>query len=208
MDGLTVSRHPLVAHKLTLMRRRNTPVAAFRQLMRELSWLLAAEALADLPLAPVPVETPLAATTGQRLAREVCFVSILRAAEGFVPGLLELLPSASVGHVGLYRDETTLKPVCYYCKLPPDIAGRRVVVGDPMLATGGTAVEAVRLVKEAGAREIGFLCLVAAPEGVAALRAAHGDVPIHAGALDERLNAQGYILPGLGDAGDRLYGTE
>lgn len=208
MDGLTVIGHPLVAHRLALIRDRATPAGEFRRLMHELAMLLGYEALGDLALEEVGIETPLAPTTARRLGRGVAFVSILRAAEGLMPGLVELVPSARVGHVGLYRDEATLSPVRYYCKLPPGIAGDAVLVADPMLATGGTAVEAVRLVKRAGGRDIRFLCVVAAPEGVAALRAAHDDVAIFAAALDERLNEKGYILPGLGDAGDRLYGTE
>ncbi|HUF87754.1 MAG TPA: uracil phosphoribosyltransferase [Thermohalobaculum sp.] len=208
MDGLTVIGHPLVEHKLTLLRDRATPSPEVRRLMHELAGLLAYEALADLPLEDVRIETPLAPMTARRLARGVCFVSILRAAEGLVPGLIALVPSARVGHVGLYRDEETLRPVRYYCKLPADIGARAVVVADPMLATGGTAVEAIRQIKLAGARDIRFLCLVAAPEGVAALRSAHADVAVFAGALDERLNSEGFILPGLGDAGDRLFGTE
>lgn len=208
MDGLTLIRHPLVAHKLTLLRDRATPLPVVRQVMRELSWLMAYEALANLPLEEVAIETPMAPMTARRLARGVCFVSILRAAEGLVPGLMQMLPTARVGHLGLYRDEATLSPVRYYAKLPSDIASRAVVIADPMLATGGTAVEAVRQIRETGASDIRFICLVAAPEGVAALRAAHPDVPIFAAALDERLSPEGYILPGLGDAGDRLFGTE
>ena len=171
MDGLTVIRHPLVAHKLRLLRERSTPLPVVRQVMRELSWLMAYEALADLPLEDAPIETPMAPMTGRRLARGVCFVSILRAAEGLVPGLMEMLPSARVGHLGLYRDEATLAPVRYYAKLPRDIAACAVVIADPMLATGGTAVEAVRQIRETGATDIRFICLVAAPEGVEALGA-------------------------------------
>lgn len=208
MDGLTVIRHPLVEHKLTILRERTTPLPVIRQVMRELSWLMACEALADLALEEVRIETPMMPMTARRLARGICFVSILRAAEGLMPGLMDMMPSARVGHIGLYRDEDTLRPVRYYAKLPPDIAERAVVIADPMLATGGTAIEAVGQIKETGARDIRFICLVAAPEGVAALRAAHPEAPIFAGALDERLNADGYILPGLGDAGDRLFGTE
>lgn len=209
MEGLTVIRHPLIEHKLTLIRDRRTPTAEFRRLVHEISMLMAYELLRDLELEEVEIETPLTATRARKLAgKKLCFVSILRAGEGLLQGLLDLVPSARVGHIGLYRDEETLKPVRYYAKLPPDIAERVVVIADPMLATGGTAVEAIRQIKLAGARDIRFLCLVAAPEGVAALRSAHADVAVFAGALDERLNGDGFILPGLGDAGDRLFGTE
>ncbi len=209
MDGLTVISHPLVEHKLTLIRDRTTPSAEFRRLMHEVSMLLAYQVLADLELEEVRIETPLRAMTARKLAgKKLCFVSVLRAGEGLIHGLLELVPSARAGHIGLYRDEETLKPVSYYEKLPADIARRTVVVVDPMLATGGTAAEAVRRIKAAGARDIRFLALIAAPEGVEVFRAAHDDVPLFAGALDERLDENGYIVPGLGDAGDRLFGTK
>lgn len=209
MQGLTVIRHPLIEHKLTLIRDRNTPTAEFRRLLHEVSMLMAYEVLRDLELEEVTIETPLTTTTARKLAgKKVCFVSILRAGEGLLQGLIELVPSARIGHIGLYRDEATLKPVPYYCKLPVDIGARTVVVVDPMLATGGTAAEAVRRIKQAGARDIRFLALIAAPEGVEVLRAAHPDLPIFAAALDERLNEKGYIVPGLGDAGDRLFGTK
>ena len=208
MDGLTIISHPLVEHKLTLIRDRTTPTAEFRRLMHEASMLLAYEVLADLELEAVRIETPLCPMTARKLAgKKLCFVSVLRAGEGLIQGLLDLVPSARVGHIGLYRNEETLQPVPYYEKLPPDIARRTVVVVDPMLATGGTAAEAVRRIKQAGARDIRFLALIAAPEGVGVFRDAHPDVLVFAGALDERLNEKGYIVPGLGDAGDRLFGT-
>ncbi len=208
MDGLTVISHPLVEHKITLIRDRTTTTAAFRHLVREVSMLMAYEVLADLELEAVRIETPVCAMSARKLAgKKLCFVSVLRAGEGLIPGLLDLVPSARVGHIGLYRDEETLTPVPYYQKLPADIGARTVVVVDPMLATGGTAAEAVRRIKQAGARDIRFLALIAAPEGVEVFRSAHADVPVFAGALDERLNEQGYIVPGLGDAGDRLFGT-
>ena len=208
MDGLTVIRHPLIEHKLTLIRDRTTPTAEFRRLVHEISMLMAYELLRDLELEDVEIETPISTTKARKLAgKKLCFVSILRAGEGLLQGLLDLVPSARVGHIGLYRDEQTLKPVPYYAKLPADIAQRTVVVVDPMLATGGTAVAAVSRIKQAGARDIRFLSLLSAPEGVEVLRRAHPDVPIFTGALDERLNEKGYIVPGLGDAGDRLFGT-
>lgn len=206
---LTVVDHPLVRHKLTLMRRVETPSAQFRQLLREISLLLGYEVTRDLPLQDVEIETPLMATTGHQLqGKKLCFVSILRAGEGLLQGLLDLVPSARVGHVGLYRDHETLKPVRYYFKMPSALEERLCLLVDPMLATGHSAAAAITMLKEAGAREIRFLCLVAAPEGVAELQSQHPDVPIFTAALDERLNEHGYILPGLGDAGDRLFGTK
>ena len=208
LEGLTVIDHPLVEHKLTLMRDRETSTAGFRRLLREISALLAYEVLRDLELEEVGIETPVAPMRARRLAgKKLCFVSVLRAGDGLLQGLLDLVPAARVGHLGLYRDPETLQPVSYYNKLP-EMADRLAIVVDPMLATGGSGAAAVTEVKRSGAREVRFLALVAAPEGVAAFRAQHPDVPIFTAALDERLNEKGYIVPGLGDAGDRLFGTK
>jgi uracil phosphoribosyltransferase len=209
MVGLTVINHPLVEHKMTLIRDKNTPTAVFRRLLREISMLMAYEALRDLELEDVAIDTPVCPMIARKLAgKKLCFVSVLRAGDGLLQGLLELVPSARVGHIGLYRDPATLMPVTYYCKLPEDIGARTVVVVDPMLATGGSAADAVAKVKAEGAKDVRFLALIAAPEGVETFRKAHPDVPIFTGALDERLNEHGYIVPGLGDAGDRLFGTK
>ena len=205
---LVVVEHPLVQHKLTLLRMKQTPVAEFRRLVREIAHLLAYEITRDLPLATVPIETPLTATEAKMLAgKKVCIVSILRAGNGLLEGMLELIPSARVGHIGLWRDPATLQPVEYYYKVPTDIAERPVIVVDPMLATANSAARAVERLKADGARDIKFACLIAAPEGVARMHEAHPDVPIYTGAVDQGLNDHGYILPGLGDAGDRLFGT-
>jgi uracil phosphoribosyltransferase len=209
MVGLTVINHPLVEHKMTLIRDRNTPTAVFRRLLREISMLMAYEALRDLELENVAIDTPVCPMIARKLAgKKLCFVSVLRAGDGLLQGLLELVPSARVGHIGLYRDPATLMPITYYCKLPEDIGARTTVVVDPMLATGGSAADAVAKVKAEGAKDVRFLALLAAPEGVETFRKAHADVPIFTGALDERLNEHGYIVPGLGDAGDRLFGTK
>jgi uracil phosphoribosyltransferase len=209
MVGLTVINHPLVEHKMTLIRDKNTPTAVFRRLLREISMLMAYEALRDLELEDVAIDTPVCPMIARKLAgKKLCFVSVLRAGDGLLQGLLELVPSARVGHIGLYRDPATLMPVTYYCKLPEDIGARTTVVVDPMLATGGSAADAVAKVKAEGAKDVRFLALIAAPEGVETFRKAHPDVPIFTGALDERLNEHGYIVPGLGDAGDRLFGTK
>ncbi len=209
MQGLTIIRHPLIEHKLTLMRTRETSTASFRRLLREISALLAYEILRDLELEEVEIETPVAPMRARRLAgKKLCFVSVLRAGDGLLQGLLDLVPAARVGHLGLYRDHETLQPVSYYNKLPEQMDERRAIVVDPMLATGGSGAAAVAEVKKAGGRDIRFLCLLAAPEGVETFRAAHPDVPVFTAALDERLNEKGYIVPGLGDAGDRLFGTK
>jgi uracil phosphoribosyltransferase len=205
---ITVVEHPLVQHKLTQMRRRETPTPEFRRLARELSLLLAYEVTRDIPLESVPIETPVAPMNAPEVAgRKLCLVSILRAGNGILEGMLDLIPHARVGHVGLYRDPETLRPVEYYFKVPDLLEDRLTIVCDPMLATGHTAAAAVTKLKERGAANIKFLCLLAAPEGVAVLKEAHDDVPIYAAALDERLNDDGFIVPGLGDAGDRIYGT-
>ncbi len=208
-DHLTVVDHPLVQHKLTLMREKDTSTAVFRQLLREISTLLAYEVTRSLPMTTRAIETPLCDMDAPVLSgRKLALVSILRAGNGLLDGMLDLIPSARVGFVGLYRDETTLKPVQYYCKLPGELDNRLVIAVDPMLATGNSSVAAVDLLKKAGADNIRFLCLLAAPEGVARLKEAHPDVPIVTAALDERLNEKGYIVPGLGDAGDRMFGTK
>jgi uracil phosphoribosyltransferase len=205
---LTIIRHPLVQHKLTIMRNRDTPTKIFKELVDEIAMLMAYEATIDLTLEPLPVTTPLESTTGCHISgKKLTLVPILRAGLGMVEGILRLVPAARVGHIGLYRDHDTLQPVDYYFKVPGDVTERDFFVLDPMLATGGSAVAAVSSLKRAGATRIRFLCLVAAPEGVKRLSADHPDVPIYCAALDRELNAHGYILPGLGDAGDRLFGT-
>lgn len=206
---LTVVTHPLIQHKLTLMRDKTASTSDFRKLLREISQLLAYEITRDLELTTRTIETPMMAMDAPVLkGKKLALVSILRAGNGLLDGVLELVPSARVGYVGLYRDEETLKPIQYYCKLPDSLDERLVIVLDPMLATGNSSVAAVDLLKAAGARHIRFLCLLAAPEGVARMAAAHPDVPVVTAALDDRLNDKGYILPGLGDAGDRMFGTK
>ncbi len=209
MKHLTVVDHPLVQHKLSLMRDQSTPTAVFRQLLREIAHLLAYEVTRELPMTTKTIETPLTAMQAPVLdGRKLALVSILRAGNGLLDGMLDLIPSARVGFVGLYRDEETLKPVQYYCKLPGEVSERLVIAVDPMLATGNSSVAAIDLIKEQGATNIRFLCLLAAPEGVARMKEAHPDVPVVTAALDERLNEKGYIVPGLGDAGDRMFGTK
>jgi len=206
---LTVVQHPLVQHKLTLMRETATSTAVFRQLLREISQLLAYEVTHELPMTNKTIETPLRTMEAPVLAgRKLALISILRAGNGLLDGMLELIPSARVGFVGLYRDEKTLEPVQYYFKVPDHLDERLSIVVDPMLATGNSSAAAVDLVKNSGAKDIRFLCLLAAPEGVQRMKEAHPDVPIVTAALDERLNEKGYILPGLGDAGDRMFGTK
>lgn len=207
MATVHVSRHPLVQHKLTLLRRVATEPKKFRELVRELSQLLLYEATLDLPLRPRTVDTPLAAYGGSEIAERIGLVPILRAGLGMVDPILDLIPTAHVWHLGLYRDHATLKPVTYYNKLPPVVDVDLCLVLDPMLATGGSAVAAIHVLKDWGASRIKFLGLIAAPEGVQALQNAYPDVPIHLAALDDHLNDIGYIVPGLGDAGDRLFGT-
>ena len=201
--------HPLVQHKLTLMRDKNTSTAVFRQLLREISQLLAYEVTRGLPLTTRRIETPLEPMDAPVLdGKKLALVSILRAGNGLLDGVLELIPSARVGFVGLYRDEETLKPVQYYCKLPEALEDRLVIAVDPMLATGNSSVAAIDLLKKAGATNIRFLCLLASPEGIARMKEAHPDVPIVTAAVDKCLNDHGYIVPGLGDAGDRMFGTK
>jgi uracil phosphoribosyltransferase len=206
---VTIVDHPLVLHKLTLMRRKETSTAEFRELLREISMLMLYEVTRDLPLARVPIETPLCAIEAPVIeGKKLCLIAILRAGDGIVAGMLDLIPSARVGHIGLYRDPTTLVAVEYYYKVPDNLAERLVVVVDPLLATGNTAIAAVDRLKESGARQVKFVCLVAAPEGLAAFREAHPDVPVYAAAVDERLDERAFIVPGIGDVGDRLYGTK
>jgi uracil phosphoribosyltransferase len=208
-SGLIVVGHPLVQHKLSLMRDHNTSTAEFRRLLREIALLLAYEATRDLPLEPTEIDTPLEHASFPLLAgKKLCLVSILRAGNGILDGMLDLLPSARVGHIGIYREPKTLQAVEYYLKLPEDLAERDVILVDPMLATGNSAIAAISRLTELKARSIKFVCLVAAPEGVANLRGVFPQVTIVAAALDRCLDARGYILPGLGDAGDRLYGTK
>ena len=209
MDSqITIVDHPLVQHKLTLMRDKEQPTAYFRQLLRETALLLAYEVTRDLPLETKRVETPIEVMDAPVLSgKKLCFVSVLRAGNGLLEGMLDLLPSARVGHVGLYRDPETLEAVEYYYKVPQDIGERLVIVVDPMLATANSGIAAVDRLKQGGARQLKFVWLLAAPEGVSAFTAAHPDVPLYTAALDRELNDHGYILPGLGDAGDRIYGT-
>jgi uracil phosphoribosyltransferase len=209
LSNLTVVDHPLIAHKLSLMRDRSTPSMQFRHLLRELSLLLGYELLRDLPTELRDIETPVGPARVRFLkGKKLTFVPILRAGNGLLDGLLELVPSARVGHVGMYRKPDTLEAVEYYCKLPDDIAERLAVVVDPMLATGHSAVAAISRLKQRGARDIRFVCVLAAPEGVAELGRAHPGVRVFAAAIDARLNDHGYIVPGLGDAGDRMFGTK
>jgi uracil phosphoribosyltransferase len=208
-DHLTIVSHPLVQHKLTLMREKQTSTAVFRQLLREISQLLAYEITRGLPMTTKSIQTPMERMDAPVLdGKKLALISILRAGNGLLDGVLELVPSARVGFVGLYRDEETLQPVQYYFKVPEALQDRLVIAVDPMLATGNSSVVAVDLLKQAGATNIRFLCLLAAPEGVARMREAHPDVPIVTAALDSSLNEKGYIVPGLGDAGDRMFGTK
>ena len=207
-QNLTIIEHPLVQHKLTLMRREETPASSFRQLLWEISMLMTYEITRDLPLQEVTVNTPVCQSKAPLLAgKKLALVSIMRAGNGLLDGILELIPAARVGFVGLYRDEETLEPVEYYCKVPDQLEDRLVIAVDPMLATGNSSVAAISRLKDEGAKEIRLLCLVAAPEGVTCVQKAHPDVRIYTASLDERLNENGYIVPGLGDAGDRMFGT-
>ena len=207
--NVTVLTHPLVQHKLTLLRQKDTATADFRQITREISLLLAYEVTRDLPLEKVPIETPMEAMEAPFLSgKKLCFVPILRAGTGILDGMLDLIPSARVGHIGLYRDPSTLVPVEYYLKLPDDLPERLVILVDPMLATGHSAAAALTRLRQAGAAQMRFVCLLAAPEGLEVLHHEHPDVPVFTAAIDRQLDEHGYIRPGLGDAGDRLYGTK
>lgn len=207
--NLVVVDHPLVLHKLTLMRDKNTPSAVFRQLLREISLLLAYEVARDLPMTMQTIETPLAEMEAPILkGKKLVIVSILRAGNGLLEGMLDLMPSARIGHIGLYRDPVSLQPVEYYFKVPTDIDERPVIVVDPMLATGNSIAYAIKRLKEKGARDVRLVCLLSAPEGIKRVSEEHPDVPIYTAAIDSHLNDHGYIVPGLGDAGDRMFGTK
>ena len=209
LDHLTIVSHPLVQHKLTIMRRKDTSTAGFRRLLREISLLLAYEVTRELDMTTVSIETPLCGMEAPILdGKKLALVSILRAGNGLLDGILELVPAARVGFIGLYRDPETLQPVEYYCKVPDELEDRMVIVVDPMLATGNSSVAAIDMLKARGAKNIRFLCLLAAPEGVERMKEAHPDVPIVTAAVDSHLNDHGYIVPGLGDAGDRMFGTK
>ncbi|MDI9508409.1 MAG: uracil phosphoribosyltransferase [Bacillota bacterium] len=209
MANVIIMDHPLIHHKLGIMRRKDTSTKEFRDLVTEVAMLISYEATRNLPLKDIEVETPLTKTIAKEIAgKKLCIVPILRAGLHMADGILNLIPNAKVGHLGLYRNEETLEPVEYFCKLPSDAADREIFVLDPMLATGGSAVVAIDMLKKRGIKKVRFLCLIAAPEGVERLKKAHPDVDIYIGILDERLNEKGYILPGLGDAGDRIYGTK
>ena len=204
-----VMDHPLIKHKITLLRDKNTGSKEFRELISEVTMLMCYEATRDLPLKQIDVETPMCITKANVISgRKLAIVPILRAGIGMVDGILNLLPAVKVGHIGLYRDHETHQPVEYYCKLPSDVAEREVIVLDPMLATGGSAIDAIAQIKARGAKQIKFMCIIASPEGAEALMAAHPDVQIYIGSLDDRLNEDKYIIPGLGDAGDRIFGTK
>lgn len=209
MSQLHVIDHPLIQHKLTIMRDKNTGTKEFRELLTEISMLMGYEVTRDFPLADKAIETPICPMVAKEISgKKLAIVPILRAGLGMVDGLVKLLPAARVGHVGLYRDEETHMPVEYFCKLPKDIAERMVIVTDPMLATGGSSVDAINSVKKRGVTNIRLMCLVAAPEGIAKVQAAHPDVDIYVAAVDEKLNENAYIVPGLGDCGDRIFGTK
>ncbi|MDE7353554.1 MAG: uracil phosphoribosyltransferase [Acetatifactor sp.] len=209
MAKVMVMDHPLIQHKIGIIRRKETGTKDFRQTISEIAMLICYEATRDLKLGDVEIETPICKATVKALkGKKMAIVPILRAGLGMVDGMLQLIPAAKVGHIGLYRDPDTLKPVEYYCKLPADCAEREVFVVDPMLATGGSSVAAVQMLKDKGCKSIHFMCIIAAPEGVEVMQKAHPDVDLYVGAMDERLNDHGYIVPGLGDAGDRIFGTK
>ena len=204
-----VINHPLIQHKLTLIRDIRTGTKDFRELLEEIAMLMAYELTRDLPMEEVEIETPVARCKGKVIAgKKISVVPILRAGLGMVNGVLRLIPAAKVGHIGVYRDPHTLKPVEYYCKLPPDVLDREVIIIDPMLATGGSATAAITMLKEKGAKKIHFMCIIASPEGIEKMHEVHPDVDVFVGALDDHLNEHGYIVPGLGDAGDRIFGTK
>ena len=208
-ENVTILDHPLIKHKISMLRDKNTGTNEFRTIIEEIAMLMGYEALRDLPTEDVTVETPIETCKTPMIAgRKMAVVPILRAGLGMVNGITTLVPSAKIGHIGLYRDPETLKPVEYYCKLPEDCAQREVFVVDPMLATGGSSVAAIQMLKDKGCKNIHFMCIIAAPEGVKAMQEAHPDVDIYIGALDEKLNDHCYIVPGLGDAGDRIFGTK
>jgi uracil phosphoribosyltransferase len=208
-ENIFIMNHPLIKHKLTLIRDKNTGSKEFREMIGEIAMLMCYEATRDLPLQEVEIETPVGVAKTQVISgKKLAFVPILRAGIGMVDGVLRLVPAAKVGHIGLYRDPESLKPVEYYCKLPCDIEEREVIVLDPMLATGGSAIAAIKLIKSKGAKNIKFMCIIAAPEGIKALAEAHPDVTVYCASKDDHLNENGYIVPGLGDAGDRIFGTK
>ena len=209
MDNVFIMDHPLIQHKISILRNKETGTNEFRKLIEEIAVLMGFEALRDLPLEDVEVETPIeTCRTPMISGKKLAVVPVLRAGLGMVDGMLSLIPAAKVGHIGLYRNPETLKPVEYYCKLPADCAEREVFVVDPMLATGGSSIAAIQLLKDKGCKSIRLLCIIAAPEGVKAMQEAHPDVDIYIGAMDQKLNDHGYIVPGLGDAGDRIFGTK
>ncbi|MEQ2472232.1 uracil phosphoribosyltransferase [Laedolimicola intestinihominis] len=209
MSKVVVMDHPLIAHKIGIIRKKETGTREFREMISEIGTLITYEATKDLKLQDVEIETPICKTTVKELAgKKLAVIPILRAGLGMVEGVLTMIPSAKVGHIGLYRNEETLEPVEYYCKIPKDCDERDVFVVDPMLATGGSAIAAIQMLKDHGVKNMRFLCIIAAPEGVKKLQEAHPDVDIYIGALDEHLNENGYIVPGLGDAGDRIFGTK
>lgn len=209
MSKVVVMDHPLIQHKIGYIRRKETGTKDFRQTISEIAMLICYEATRELPLADVEIETPICRTTAKELkGKKMAIIPILRAGLGMVDGMLSLIPAAKVGHIGLYRDPETIKPVEYYCKIPADCAEREIFVVDPMLATGGSSVAAIQMLKDKGCQNIHFMCIIAAPEGIRAMQKAHPDVDIYVGALDEKLNEHSYIVPGLGDAGDRIFGTK
>ncbi len=209
MNKVVIMDHPLIQHKIGVIRRKETGTKDFRQTIGEIAMLICYEATRDLHLADVEIETPICKTIVKELkGKKMAVIPILRAGLGMVDGMLTLIPAAKVGHIGLYRDPETLAPIEYYCKLPADCAEREIFVVDPMLATGGSSVAAIQMLKDKGCKNIHFMCIIAAPEGIAKMQEMHPDVDVYVGALDERLNDHGYIIPGLGDAGDRIFGTK